>query len=95
MSKYELSTHLSGNFPSFSILYSKIGIYLRGHPPVDCSWQCHGQVHKKLPGQFLLELLSTLCRRQCRDNRDFSTVDMPFLLCRQKTMDFNDFKAQK
>ncbi len=33
-----------------------------------------------------LELLSTLCRRQCRDNREFSTVEMLSLLCRQKTV---------
>ncbi len=27
--------------------------------------------------QQIVELLSTLCRRQCRDNREFSTVDKP------------------
>ena len=37
---------------------------------------------------YILELLSTLCRRQCRDNREFSTVDMPSLLCREKTLIF-------
>ena len=39
-----------------------------------------------LPTAYILELLSTACRRQCRDNREFSTVDMPSLLCRQKTL---------
>ncbi len=32
-------------------------------------------------GNNLLELLSTLCRWQCRDNHEFSTVDRPLLLC--------------
>ncbi len=34
---------------------------------------------------LLLELLSTLCRDTGRDNRELATVDMPSLLCRQKT----------
>ncbi len=32
---------------------------------------------------YFVELLSTACRRQCRDNREFSTVDTLSLLCRQ------------
>ncbi len=35
-----------------------------------------------------LETLSTALSRQCRDNREFTTVDMPSLLCRQKTVVF-------
>ncbi len=34
-------------------------------------------------GRFTVVLLSTPLCRHCRDNHDFSTVDTPFLLCRQ------------
>ncbi len=37
------------------------------------------------PWGFSVELLSIPCRRQCRDNHEFSTVDRPSLLCQQKS----------